>query len=227
MFAEKNMPHHVVILGGSGPIAHAISSRLRGLKVAVTSLGTGDDNDVHCDLCSESSIEVALSKLSEFDAVVINAKKDVVKPLQYRGYNELTETFQVGMVGPIFFLGLATQKKKLSAGSSIVSIGSQSQFSGLKYSVDYSSVKAALYGMNKSLIKEFVRKRIRVNSVIPDWIESGELPSDADRLGANDVCGFATAEQAAFPVVFLLSNKSRWISGQSLLFDGGRFLSRM
>lgn len=227
MFSEKDMPRHVVILGGSGPIAEAISGRLQNFQVKVTRLGRGDRNDIQCDLCSASSIEEVVDELDEFDAVVINAKSDVVKPIQYRDYHELMDTFQVGMVGPIFFLGQAIRKKRLCAESSVVSLGSQSQISGLKYSVDYCSVKAALHGMNKSLVKEFIKKRIRVNSVVLDWIEGGQLPTDPERLGPNDVCGFATAEQAAFPVMFLLSNKSRWISGQSLLFDGGRFLSRV
>ena len=224
---DQCLPQHVVILGGSGNLADAIKQRLVDFGVAVTTLGSGQKNDIYCDLLDPESIRGAVKKLDVFDGLVLNSKRDVVKPIQYREYEELTAAFQVGVSGPIYFIGQSLRGQKLLKGSSIVSLGSQSQLSGLRLSVDYASSKSAFHGMNKSLIKEFSNKKIRANSVIFDWIDDGKLPTDAERIGASDVSAFATPHQAAFPVTFLLSSRSRWISGQSLLFDGGRFLSRL
>ena len=227
MCEEKSIPKHVVILGGSGQVATALKERLILKGSNVSLLGTSSENDFFCDLRDAASIKRASESVDQFDGLVLNAKKDIVKPIQYRDYSEINECLQVGISGPLYFIGQSIQEKKLMNGASIVSIGSQSQLSGLKYSVDYSSVKSALHGMNKSLIKEFARKKIRSNTVIFDWIDDGKLPKDSERLGANDVSGFANPHEACFPIEFLLSSKSRWISGQSLLFDGGRFLSRL
>lgn len=227
MCEEKNIPKHVVILGGSGQIATALKERLKLKGSNVSLLGTSSKNDFFCDLHDPASIKRACESVDQFDGLVLNAKKDIVKPIQYRDYAEINSCLQVGISGPLYFIGQALRGKKLMNDASIVSIGSQSQLSGLKYSVDYSAAKSALHGMNKSLIKEFARKKIRSNTVIFDWIDNGDLPRDSERLGANDVSGFANPYEASFPIEFLLSSKSRWISGQSLLFDGGRFLSRL
>ena len=227
MCEEQNITRHAVILGGGGQIAAAIKARLKSKGSKVSLLGTSSANDFFCDLHDAASIKRACESVDQFDGLVLNAKTDVVKPIQYRDYSEINSCVQVGISGPLYFIGQAIRAKKLMNGASIVSIGSQSQLSGLKYSVDYTSVKSALHGMNKSLIKEFARKKIRSNTVIFDWIDDGKLPKDSERLGADDVVGFANPYEASFPIEFLLSSKSRWISGQCLLFDGGHFLSRL
>ena len=112
---------------------------------------------------------------------------------------------------------------------SIVLIGSAAVTSGGGGRADYISAKAGLEGLNLAITKEFAPQGVRCNLVHPSLIETDLLctryPDEAVRnemaMGVP-VRRLGQPEDIAHLVMFLLSDKAGYITGQSILVDGGR-----
>lgn len=86
----------------------------------------------------------------------------------------------------------------------------------------YSAAKAGIDGMTKSLAIEFGSKGITVNSVLPGWIGTASQTEAEEAGGRNTPIGrSATAEEVANGIVFLASREASYITGVSLVIDGG------
>lgn len=116
-----------------------------------------------------------------------------------------------------------------SGNAAIVNIGSIGGHVGLAGRVAYTTSKAGLDGLTRTLALEWATRRIRVNTVSPGWtrtemvvggIASGHL--DEDELTARIPQGrLAEPGEIANAVVFLASSEASYITGQSLVVDGG------
>jgi NAD(P)-dependent dehydrogenase (short-subunit alcohol dehydrogenase family) len=93
----------------------------------------------------------------------------------------------------------------------------------------YSTSKAALTGLARSLAVELARDRIRVNCVAPAWVR-GEMTEQAfSNMTAEQVAqleqahplGLGDPRDVAHAAAFLLADTGRWITGTTLLVDGG------
>jgi NAD(P)-dependent dehydrogenase (short-subunit alcohol dehydrogenase family) len=117
---------------------------------------------------------------------------------------------------------------KLGQGGSIVNVSSQASLVALPGHVSYGSSKAALDGITRVSALELGRYRIRVNSVNPTVVMT---PMSAWYWGRDDIGGpflaamplgrWATEEEIAAPIVFLLSDAAAMITGVCLPVDGG------
>ncbi len=91
----------------------------------------------------------------------------------------------------------------------------------------YSATKAALDGLMKSLAVELA-PQVRVNSVLPGGVKTSMAeyamkdPVIAEKLKNDYPLGLGETSDIANLVEFLLSDKSRWITGQQMIIDGGR-----
>ena len=93
----------------------------------------------------------------------------------------------------------------------------------------YASSKGALLALTKSLAMELVSEGIRVNSVVPGYVQT-EMAQNLEKILTADQVeairrmhplGFGTAEDVAHAIAFLLAVTGRWITGTALVVDGG------
>ncbi len=108
----------------------------------------------------------------------------------------------------------------------IVNISSVSGMIGLPRQTNYSSSKAGIIGFTKALAREVAPYNIRVNAVAPGFIETDMLVDL--KAGYRDqlvqqipLKRFGTAGEVARTVRFLTSDDSRYITGQTIVIDGG------
>ncbi|MEQ9642275.1 MAG: SDR family NAD(P)-dependent oxidoreductase [Alphaproteobacteria bacterium] len=111
----------------------------------------------------------------------------------------------------------------------IVSMSSESAFFGDVGLVDYSAAKMGVVGFTRALARELAPQGVNVNVVCPGAIRTRaheRLPAEViDRIRDSVPLGFVgLPEDVANVVVFLASDASRYITGQSLLIDGGRWM---
>jgi gluconate 5-dehydrogenase len=130
----------------------------------------------------------------------------------------------------VFALSREALKNMVPRGKgSIINISSMTAYYGLPFVAAYSSSKAALLGLTKSLAAEFSWSGVRVNTIAPGFIESEMLrdamKKDPERkqkvLGRTPMRRFGTPNEIAYSAAFLASDASQFITGICLPVDGG------
>lgn len=127
----------------------------------------------------------------------------------------------------IELIRLITNSKYGNRGMSIVLFSSVCAKSSEKGMFAYAAAKSAINGCLGSLAKELCIKGDRINSIMPGWVNGSAMTSDLDGiidqkiLKKNHLLGLAEAQDVTGMVLFLLSERARWITGTSIVVDGG------
>lgn len=108
----------------------------------------------------------------------------------------------------------------------IVNISSVGGIHPLPGQTNYAAAKAGLIGFTKSLAREVAPYNVRVNAVAPGFIDTEMTATIAPKkrelfLRSIPLQRFGTAEEVAASVLFLLSDRAQYITGQTLQLDGG------
>lgn len=181
------------------------------------------------DITTEDGLNHIINSVNQLDGVVLCAGKGLTLPLQFATREKFNEIFEINFFAPIELLRSLYKKKLVNKGTSVVfvsSIGGTRTFqpgNGV-----YGSSKSAFNAIMKFSAREFSPKRIRVNSVCPGMIETpfihrGTL-TDADfkrDMEKYPLKRYGNPKDIALGIVYLLSDASSWMTGQSLVIDGG------
>lgn len=115
---------------------------------------------------------------------------------------------------------------KQGCGGKIINFASAVGINGLATCCDYAASKGGVMSLTKSLAKELGQYKINVNAVAPGIVMRPDEGKDTDRATKTNLLGEkCIAEDIANLVAFLVSDKARFITGQTYLCDGGRTLS--
>ena len=235
-----------LITGGSAGIGFGIAKQFidLGAKVAITGLTQskldaaeetlGENCMIYLsDVTKKEEHEALLadiaSKLGVIDILVNNAGKHCKKPSIETTDAEFQSVVDTNL-NSVFALTRATLKVMIPLKrGSIINISSMSAIFGLTEVVAYSSSKAGLLGLTRTLASEYSHHGIRINAVAPGFIESKMfmdiMEKDPARkakiLGRTPAKRFGTPEDIGKAVAFLASDASTFITGICLPVDGG------
>lgn len=129
------------------------------------------------------------------------------------------------LVAPIM-LTQACARYMTKSGGTIVNISSINAVRGYRGVSVYAAAKAGLEGFSRSLARELGPYDIRVNSIVPGFFDSdmtaGVTDQNRDKIQHRTPLGrLGTADEIADAVIFLASPNALFITGQSLIIDGG------
>lgn len=117
----------------------------------------------------------------------------------------------------------------LKAGSSIINTSSVVAFDGNEQLIDYTATKGAIIGFTRALANSLVRQGIRVNAIAPGRIWTPLIPASfsADEVtqAGNPMQRQGQPFEVAPTFVYLASDDSRFVTGQTLHVNGGQFTS--
>jgi NAD(P)-dependent dehydrogenase (short-subunit alcohol dehydrogenase family) len=134
------------------------------------------------------------------------------------------------LFSPFFLTQSLFKKKKILNNSSILFVSSISgPIIGSKGNMMYSASKSAVNGIIKVLALELAEKKIRVNAISAGMVNS-EMWKDTNNLISSDdliqdskkyPLGYGKPSDVASLASFLVSNESTWITGSTIVIDGG------
>ena len=234
----------VIITGASRGIGYAIAAACleEGAEVAVTynsaeggllSLGEAFGErvstyklDVRDAIASEAVMTEAIKRLGGVDALVNNAgisRSGIFLTMSDETWDEVFQTNFLGARNVTKHVLLPMLSKKKGA---IVNVASGHGLRGASSLSAYCASKSALISLTQSLSRELSVKGIRVNAVAPGYIETDMIAHFSSELKKSLMAQvpmgrFGEAREAADAVVFLLSEKASYITGQTLAVDGG------
>lgn len=175
-------------------------------------------------------IQKTLQEFQRLDIVVnVAGEQHVQKSLADITDNQLERTFRTNVFG-MFYLTRAALPH-LKKGSVIINTASVTAFKGHPMLIDYSSSKGAVVSFTRALSNSLAPQGIRVNTVAPGpiWtpLIASTFPSKkVETFGHNVPLGRpGQPEEVAPSYVFLASNESSYISGQTLHVNGGKVVN--
>ncbi len=172
----------------------------------------------------------ARGRLGGLDALVNNAA--VVAGLSRRGFEEIEEAewdrvLAVNLKGSWLCARALAPLLREAGGGSIVNLASEVAFSGSTGLAHYVASKSAVIGLTRVLARELGPDRVRVNALAPGFIPTegaaGLAPAGYD-ASATPLGRVGQPDDLLGALTFLVSDESAFVTGQTLLVNGGRVL---
>jgi NAD(P)-dependent dehydrogenase (short-subunit alcohol dehydrogenase family) len=179
------------------------------------------------DLTADEGIATMVAQAGTLNGVVHCAGISRLAPIKMVNAKHLREVSAINFDAPVLLTQRLLAKGSIAGSGSIVFISSIAAHIGVPGVGIYSASKAALIAMMRCLAMEVVKRGIRVNCLSPALVESPLLDATEKLVGsldaerANYPLGFGKPEDVANAAVFLLSEASRWITGTTIVMDGG------
>ncbi|HRQ48891.1 MAG TPA: SDR family oxidoreductase [Agriterribacter sp.] len=218
---------------GSGGKVIGVARREDRLNEMVKELGEANASFINADLSADAGIEKVIAGVPEIDGLVYAAGISKLSPLKFIKRQMLEEVMNVNYFSMVLLLAGITRYKKLkrNTGSSVVLISSIAQQIGSKSSLLYTGSKGAMSAAGRVIANELSLQKIRVNTIEPGMVQTAMASELEDMLSKEAIekdrekypLGYGTPEDVANAAVFLLSDASKWMTGQSLTLDGGRY----
>jgi NAD(P)-dependent dehydrogenase (short-subunit alcohol dehydrogenase family) len=198
-------------------------------RLAAETGATIEAGDVRDDGHLEELVEHALRRYGRLDIAVPNAGIADVEPFEELDLARLREIIEINLVSVMVLSQLAGRAMLAAGGGSIVNVAS---ILGLVAPGDtamagYTAAKAGVIGVTRNLAAEWGRRGVRVNALCPgyfptDMTEGLEHPGAIKRIERRTLLGrVPRLEELDGALLFLASDASSYMTGQTLVIDGG------
>ena len=182
--------------------------------------------DVRSTDAMKTSVEAFVEEHGKLDGGVHAAGIAGITPL--RSYDEQLAhaIFDISFWGAVNFMQVCSKAKLSNSAASYVLFSSTDASEGLKGKFAYSGAKAAVNTAAKSFAKEIARRRQRVNTIMPGWVDTAmtqdsESTTDVQMILAKELLGGGKSTDVTGLILFLLSDRAAWMTGAHIPVDGG------
>jgi NAD(P)-dependent dehydrogenase (short-subunit alcohol dehydrogenase family) len=242
----------VIVTGGSMGIGRAIADRFANDGAAVviadvagaieaaaemTSKGAtaiGITCDISDPVSCEKMAAAAVGAFGRIDTLVNNA--GLYSTLQLTEFSKITpeewqKVLSVNVMGQAFVTAAVLPTMQAQGTGAIVNMSSGTPFKGVPYLLHYVASKGAINAMTKALAKELGEYGIRVNGVAPGFTMSDGVKANPHQieklqeisLKSRVIARDQLPEDVVGAVVFLASSEAAFMTGQTLVVDGGAY----
>jgi len=237
----------VVVTGAGGALGSAVVRRCA--QEGVRNLVLADLNvDAMTELAGElgvAGIATTTERLDvadgdQFDALIRSAAErhgtvdalvntaGIVSPngrIHNLSTRDWERTVSVNLTGTFHGIRAVARALRKRSNVSVVNIASVSGLTAWAYAAPYCASKAGVIHLTRVAALEYAKEGIRVNAVCPGTFPSAVhegMPAEAlAAIEAKHPLGFGTPDDIVGAVVYLVSDESRWVTGHSLVVDGG------
>ena len=238
---------HAIVTGGSSGIGKEIVKAFANENCIISvfdinpiEINSDNIKYFHCDITSEESliksINNAIKFMGSLEILVNNAGIGVAGDIMSTKIDDWHKTLNVNLTGTYLATKHALNHLIDSKNGSIVNIASVAGVVAVKDRFAYTTSKGGVIALTKSVALDYVTKNIRANAICPGtvntpWVdritknynnpdEAKELMRQRQPLGR-----LGEPEEIAMAAVYLASDESKFITGSSLIIDGGLTMS--
>ena len=228
-----------IVTGGAQGIGAAITAGLeaQGATVVVADLNP-PEGGIRADVASEADVarmvEETLERHGRIDILVNNA--GLYASLEMRAFTEIpleewNRVMEVNVASMFLTCRAVVPVMREQGGGKIVNISSGTPFRGVPFLLHYVTSKGAIVAFTRALAKELGRDSIHVNCVAPGFTMSDGVKSHPEVIEALRDVSVASRtiqrdqvpEDVVGAVVFLCTPAADFITGQTMVIDGGQF----
>ena len=218
---------NILVIGASSGIGKQVAEDLKAAGHQV--YGTFNEHpisDGHFLDVRQSELDLGFLP-ERLDGLVYCPGSIDLKPFHRIKPQQFTDDYELQVVGAVKVIQAAMDRLKQSEQASVVLFSTVAVQSGFGFHSLVSSSKGAIEGLSRSLAAEYAPK-IRVNCIAPSLVDTplaGRLLSTEDKVQANanrhPLKRVGTVQDISQMALFLLSEKSTWVTGQVMHVDGG------
>jgi NAD(P)-dependent dehydrogenase (short-subunit alcohol dehydrogenase family) len=229
-----------IVTGGAQGIGAAIAAGLEaeGAEVVVVDLEP-PEGGIRADVSSEDDVarmvEEALERNGRVDILVNNA--GLYASLEMRAFTEIPleewrQVMDVNVASMFLTCRAVVPVMREQGGGKIVNISSGTPFRGVPYLLHYVTSKGAIVALTRALAKELGKDSIHVNCVAPGFTMSEGVRSHPEvveklrdvSVAARTLQRDQVPEDVVGAVVYLAGPGSDFVTGQTIVIDGGQYL---
>lgn len=174
-------------------------------------------------------VDASALALGGLDILVNNAGGNSFStPLATMRFSGWQKTFALNVESIVHACQAAAPHLQASGNASVINVSSVASLAGTPFMSHYGAAKSAVSSLTKSLAIEWAYTGVRVNSLLPGWIETDLTDflratdeTEQGIIGRVPMQRWGRSAEIAQPAVFLASDASSFMTGQQLVVDGG------
>jgi 3-oxoacyl-[acyl-carrier protein] reductase len=220
-FAREGARVGIMGKGETSLSAMKAKAKAEGFEIA-TYLG-----DVGAREDGRRAVDAFVADHGRIDILVNNAGLGIGRKFAEKTVEDWTETLRVNLIGTFLMCQAAARHMTAARSGKIVNISSVRGLDhcGREGVMDYSAAKAGVINLTKTMAKELA-PHVNVNAVLPGHTDTDLLKAVPEEVRRNMLAGtylqrFATPDDIASAILFMASPESDFVTGQTLLVDGG------
>ncbi len=186
---------------------------------------------VVADLYDSSDVGMLCNEAGVVDGLVNNAGVGFTRLISFIKEDDLQTVFKANAFSGMLLTKMFLKKKRINKGGSIVFVSSLASYRSTPGNAVYAASKAAIESFARSCALECADRMIRSNSIHPGMVETplvsnGTISEEELDIYRNNypLKRFGKPEEVAWAIIYLLSDASKWMTGSSIIIDGGEIL---
>ena len=238
---------NIIVTGASGGIGNSIVKKLYEVGANVLASGTRIEkledlkkiyNNIkilNFDIAQSDKIEDYIDKATDYlggslDCLINNAGITQDNLAIRMNFDEWKKVLDVNLTSTFLMSKFALKKMLKNKSGKIVNITSVVAHTGNLGQANYTASKAGIVAMSKSLAIEYAKKNININCISPGFIKTAMTDKIDEKFKDVIISKIPSArlgepDDIANAVLFLLSNKSDYINGETIHVNGGMYMA--
>mgnify|MGYP002589065033 CR=1 FL=1 len=176
-----------------------------------------------------AGIEQIIQKVGKIDGLIHAAGIEKTTPVKYTKLSDYENVYRTNAISGFEIIRLLASNKVSNDSASFILIASITGIIGRAGVVSYAASKGAMIAAARTMAQEFAGRKIRVNCISPGTILTPMMTEYLESLTEDQkkkrlegfLLGLGSTEDVSNTCIYLLSDASRWVTGQNLIVDGG------
>ncbi|MHB0954649.1 MAG: SDR family NAD(P)-dependent oxidoreductase [Allorhizobium sp.] len=219
---------HVAVIDRNIEAAEAVVAEIRATGGSAEALGL----DVTDDVALEAGISALLARHGRIDILHNHAGAQVAGDLEHVAIEGFDRSWNLNVRAHFMAARFVMPTMKRQGSGVILNTSSSSGVLYDREMIAYTTTKHAVIAMTRQMAGDYARFGIRVNALCPGWVDTPFNAPFIEQMGGRDAIEayvrekvpmgrWASVEEIAESILFLVSSRSSYMTGQILVVDGG------